>query len=738
MNKLYAKGEPEWTELKKHLFDVVHLAHLFLKYLPNLESLTNLEDEINDIAILSALFHDMGKACSGFQKQLKSNKKWGYRHEIISVSILDGLEYKHKDIISRVILSHHKDFQYFTKNFSSLDEERDDIIGNIFGIEKSDENEDIERFNKELKSIDIEFLNSIQDILNHLYDEHYLNNRYNYTPKLSKQHPVKEYIIPFSNENSFPEILLRGLLIASDHFASAGIKEIPFIDYKYFSFLDRFKLREHQLKSKESKGNSILIAPTGSGKTESSIAWAKKYFKTGETTHLFYILPFTASINSMYERFSDIFGIENTGLLHSKALNSLIQIHNENEKITIEDAKTIKEQSKKLLFPIIISTPWQLIQYFFSIKFYETGLLLMSDALFIVDEIHCYDAKSMGMFLGMIHYISKKLGSNIFIMSATIPKVLREKIENSFLSKPNLIKVDKKILSKQCRHKINIISGSIKDYTEEIKNKIKSGKRIIVVANSIKSAINIFEKFENVENKVLIHGKFIAKDRAEKEKLVKDRELLVGTQAIEVSLDIDYDEMYTEPAPLDALLQRFGRVNRKGEKGISDIFVLSNIDDATKFIYDQHITEKTIETLRGIDLLSEDIVEPLIDKVYNKLNDNYEKIFNETYNSFIEMTDLIKAYKWDDEAKDKFHKLFDGIEVIPYSFYDTCSNLIDQNRFMEISNYTITISNKQFYKYKDIIHREEFKRGLSYYFIDMKYQSDLGLIETTKNDPLFM
>jgi CRISPR-associated endonuclease/helicase Cas3 len=38
---------------------------------------------------------------------------------------------------------------------------------------------------------------------------------------------------------------------------------------------------------------------------------------------------------------------------------------------------------------------------------------------------------------------------------------------------------------------------------------------------------------------------------------------LIGTQAIEVSLDIDYDVIFSDPAPLDALIQRFGRVNRK-------------------------------------------------------------------------------------------------------------------------------------------------------------------------------
>ena len=73
----------------------------------------------------------------------------------------------------------------------------------------------------------------------------------------------------------------------------------------------------------------------------------------------------------------------------------------------------------------------------------------------------------------------------------------------------------------------------------------------------------------------LLHGRFNMRDRSEKEQIIRNATgsksdarrpiVLVATQAVEVSLDIDLDTIYTEPAPLEALVQRFGRINRRGE-----------------------------------------------------------------------------------------------------------------------------------------------------------------------------
>ena len=108
-----------------------------------------------------------------------------------------------------------------------------------------------------------------------------------------------------------------------------------------------------------------------------------------------------------------------------------------------------------------------------------------------------------------------------------------------------------------------------------------------------------------IDNSALLHGKFILKDREKIESKLDDLNLLVGTQAIEVSLDIDYDVLYSEPAPFDALIQRFGRVNRRGwqKNIIKPVKVFTHGSDSDKYIYDLNIVKNTLDILKDIDIL---------------------------------------------------------------------------------------------------------------------------------------
>src|SRR5690606_8677583 len=116
-------------------------------------------------------------------------------------------------------------------------------------------------------------------------------------------------------------------------------------------------------------------------------------------------------------------------------------------------------------------------------------------------------------------------------------------------------------------HRLEIRQGLLADGLTEIKYYLADKKaKVLVVCNTVASAQKVYKELKasvpGVEA-ILLHGSFAGRDRARKERDLSGKEiqLLVGTQAIEVSLDIDYDIIFTEPAPIDALIQRFGRVN---------------------------------------------------------------------------------------------------------------------------------------------------------------------------------
>ena len=120
--------------------------------------------------------------------------------------------------------------------------------------------------------------------------------------------------------------MMRALLIAADHIGSARMeqsipsyKEIKLIDFTPKREGVYFPLRMFQEGLLTITTDVILHAPTGSGKTEAALSWV--FANQKENAHLFYLLPYTASINAMVGRLQSVFGIDKVTALHSKTLD---------------------------------------------------------------------------------------------------------------------------------------------------------------------------------------------------------------------------------------------------------------------------------------------------------------------------------------------------------------------------------------------------------------------------------
>jgi len=179
----------------------------------------------------------------------------------------------------------------------------------------------------------------------------------------------------------------------------------------------------------------------------------------------------------------------------------------------------------------------------------------------------------------MCEYLIEENDAKILIMSATMPSFLKDMFLDD-LHIENEIVMDKKELSRYLRHKCNIIDGDILENIDLIIKRLQNKEKVLIVCNTVNRAQDVYKLLRNqVNDSALLHGRFILKDREAIEKNLENLNLLVGTQVIEVSLDIDYDVCFSEPAPIDALIQRFGRINRRKNsdglplKGICDVFV---------------------------------------------------------------------------------------------------------------------------------------------------------------------
>lgn len=231
-----------------------------------------------------------------------------------------------------------------------------------------------------------------------------------------------------------------------------------------------------------------------------------------------------------------------------------------------------------------------------------------------------------------------------------------------------------------------------------------------MVLNTVKAAMTCFEQLStSARNPCLIHGRLIQRDRQEAESALatEDVDLLVGTQAIEVSLDIDFDVLYSDPAPLDALLQRFGRVNRKSLQHLEqlpedvryrDVFVFKAQWDAGTRVYDRSDAGKRLvaRTLAALPtgLLKESTIQGLVDTVFDEeqLRSFLEGAYERTtkLKNFVETLEpgSEKPFGEDDVLSD----LIDSLPIVPVCFQGEHQQLLEERRFFEAQDFEFSIS----------------------------------------------
>lgn len=677
----------------------------------------------------SLFFHDFGKGASGFQNALKDGNYWNYRHEILSASFISSLDdiFSEEDIksIGMCIITHHKDLNdlsrydtYKNVNLESYIEKLDELKPNFDEL--------------------IEYMELIPSL-----SKKYLG----YELKIPKKITFNELINPFDNviydyEDDIDDgnysrlqgiygIFLKGFMNACDHLASGGQYEV-LNGVSIANLLNFTNLRTTQEISSKTKGSAFLIAPTGSGKTEASLLWAENNQNDIYSKRLFYMLPYTASINAMYERLSQLLENENlVGLIHGKSSYFIYKLLTND----IEDVKKIKNLTKKIYRPYKILTPFQIIKYLFGVKGFEMGLSELTNSLIIIDEVHAYDSRTTCLLLESCKFLKENLNADIFIMSATLPTFLKNLFEEE-LSINNMIQLSNNELDTFTRHKVNVIENHIENYCDVILNDINDGKKVLIVCNTVDKSQKIFKWFreKNIENSALLHGKFILKDREEIERKLNDLDLLIGTQAIEVSLDIDYDVVYTEPAPFDALIQRFGRVNRRGwsENIVKPVNIFTYGSDNDKFIYNQEIVKKTLDKLKDVDLLKESIIQGILDDIYGDgFSDKDQETFDEVKDSFESVTTNSIPFK--NSSNLSFYKLFNSIEVVPFKYCEEYFEKVDNKEFFEAMGYCLNITVGQFHKQNSLNNIEKIRDT---FFISVPYDSSLGLLLSDEESTL--
>jgi len=250
------------------------------------------------------------------------------------------------------------------------------------------------------------------------------------------------------------------------------------------------------------------------------------------------------------------------------------------------------------------------------------------------------------------------------------------------------------------------------------------GRSVLVCCNTVARAQELWSEISARlgagATVVLLHSRLNGNDRLERERQVmracglgsdqRQAVVLVATQVVEVSLNIDLDTIYSDPAPLEALIQRFGRVNRgrrrdaDGNVVLADVHVFREpVPEQNLRPYDRDLLLATLRLLEEHD--GEPIAEHAVGAWLNTIYDEYagdyavrwRESFDQAYQSFDEeVLRSLVAFNADADLAQLFYAAFDSVEVLPQRFAQRYLALMSEERFVEASGLLVSIANWQF------------------------------------------
>jgi len=361
----------------------------------------------------------------------------------------------------------------------------------------------------------------------------------------------------------------------------------------------------------------IIEDETGAGKTEASLILLNRLMAKGLGNGFYLALPTMATADGIYPRVQKAYD----NLYFSDEKPSLILSHSSaklSDKFTetiISSTRDISEQTygddamsrcqewladnrkKSLLAHVGVGTIDQAFLAVLKVKYQSLRLIGLVGKVLVIDEAHAYDAY-MGKELEVLLRVHAALGGSAVVMSATLPFSTRQKLTDAFLKGigSETLELEKKdsypllthiaygykkelvFARKQGNNKKDVLIKFIhsdQEIDQLIMQNLEIGLCVCWIRNSVKDARQTFKRLKGNGLKVeLFHARFTIADRLDvqgrilnafgKEGGFEQRKgkLVIATQVVEQSLDLDFDVIITDLAPIDLMLQRAGRMHR--------------------------------------------------------------------------------------------------------------------------------------------------------------------------------
>lgn len=576
----------------------------------------------------AALLHDAGKVAEGFQQQLRpGGAYWGQRHEVLSLAYVAILAasggWSDDDLlmIATLVATHHRALHssasgtgrgkpslsqlYNSRTRWSEAFTRTPLpAGELIQVTRRVHRETIAWYAGMLAADPPSdsgppVAERARLLLERLFD--------------TWRHPV-------APDGGLLAVLAQGALTLADHAGSAHVRlqtRMP-LPADYFDRLP-YTPYEHQRQAATTDGHLVLVAPTGSGKTEAGLAWAARQMTTMPgLPRAVWTLPYRASLNAARHRLQRDLppatgeDMPDIGLLHGTVAHTLlseavddcpqdegpeyghspgrgdgegIRQHTGPTAAMARQARARAGAMRLFTQRLRVATPHQLLRGAIAGPACSSVLLEQTNSVFVLDELHAYDPETFGRLCAAMG-LWERLGSRIAVLSATLAPPMTEVIDESLRLPVTCHRAPQG--TGPVRHRLVLDDGFLTDPVsiDRLRTWIGQGHSVLAVVNTVAAAQRVFKELaadarahdpRDQHAALLLHSRFKNRDREAIEKNLLSRHperrpgderlpggLVVSTQTVEVSLQLDFDRGAVENAPIEAVAQRAGRVNRRG------------------------------------------------------------------------------------------------------------------------------------------------------------------------------
>ncbi len=459
----------------------------------------------------------------------------------------------------------------------------------------------------------------------------------------------------------------------------------------------------------------IVEAPMGQGKTEAALYAADMAMCRGLARGMYIAMPTQATGNAMFRRVLDNYlqrrghqGKLNLQLVHGDALLPEFKPKNIGDEGDVEAQSWFTAKKRPLLAPFGVGTIDQSLLSVLQTKHWFVRLFGLAGKVVIFDEVHAYDAYMSTILERLLHWLAE-VDCTVIVLSATLPEAKRRALVKAYSGRDDgEYKRYPRITLARPRHypnaqterspvcveipmeeprvvDVRFAMTDLQTLTASLARQLEHGGCAAVICNTVNRSIEVYKHLrDNLTDAQcsLFHARTLQMWRREREEEVlrkfgkrdlqeKDAEgrfinpdrphraVLVATQVIEQSLDLDFDLMVSEIAPVDLLLQRCGRLHRhlrRRPAGLEtpQFIVLCDAEAAgpppdsfgksIEFVYDRYILLRTWLALRQREKLEVPAeIEALVEAVYGPecggADDNWSGALAEALAGFEVATD---------------------------------------------------------------------------------------------------